>query len=54
MEYTYNGNGDRYLITDYGKMKSGNGWVQCVIYKNTKGEMFVREIVDFNEKFTKV
>ncbi len=54
MKYTYNENGNIYIVTDYGKMKSGNGWVGCVIYKNERDEIFVREKTDFDKKFTKL
>ncbi len=52
MKYIYNENSNIYTVTDSGKMKSGNGWVVCIIYKNEQGEIFVREKSDFDKKFT--
>lgn len=42
-----------YEIVGVGRMQVFNHWFECVIYKNSFGETFVRERDDFMEKFIK-
>ena len=42
----------QYELLYEGQMKTSNGWVQCIIYKQVEsGLIFCREIVDFYFKF---
>lgn len=51
--YTYKGQVYQFMFT--GKMKIGQVWIVCCIYKSYKdGRIYVRERGDFNEKFQKV
>lgn len=48
--YEYKGQRYRYVFT--GKMKIGQVWVMCIVYKSYKdGRIYIRERGDFNEKF---
>ena len=47
--YVYKGND--YQVVNIGKMKKDSGWVGAVIYSDIKGNLFVRELVDFANKF---
>lgn len=50
MKYEYKGK--VYIFIREGKMQIGQTWVPCAVYTNYRGtEYFVRELVDFKEKF---
>jgi hypothetical protein len=51
--YKHEKTGNYYTsINEDAKMKVGDNWVKCVVYKNDNGEVFVREAEDFFSKFT--
>jgi len=51
--YEYNGQRYQYLFT--GKMKIGQIWVMCIVYKSYKdGRIYISERIDFTEKFKPV
>lgn len=54
MQYKHEKTGNIYTLIDNAHMRAGDKWVECVIYKNYAGAVFVREKTDFDNKFTKI
>jgi hypothetical protein len=50
--YIHRNTGVEYDIAALGKLRKPDGeWVECVVYRNDKGEVFVRETQDFLDSF---
>ena len=43
----------RYYVSGEGMMQIDGKWIPCVIYKNARFEVYVREAEDFKIKFKK-
>lgn len=41
------------IVSDTAKIKFGGLWLDAVVYKNNKEEIFVREKLEFHSKFMK-
>lgn len=41
-----------YLVQNIGRMKTQGVWVVSVSYMNSTGDMYTRNIKDFEERFT--
>lgn len=54
MKYRHEKTGRIYTLIDNAHMKDGDKWVECVIYENEVGSVFVREKNDFNNKFKNI
>lgn len=53
--YVHLKTGNKYFLIEESRMKiPGGGWVDSIIYSNNKGYFFVREKVDFYNKFKKL
>lgn len=50
-EYIHYRNKKSYITLNYCKMQTNNIWLDSIIYKNEEGEIFVRELSDFENKF---
>ncbi len=52
--YKHYKNGKDYETIDFCKMQTNNEWLEAVLYRGSDGNLYVRELKDFADKFTKV
>ncbi len=52
--YTHKTKGGEYRIISHAIYKTNNVDSEVVVYINFEGEMFVRDLKDFQEKFIKI
>jgi hypothetical protein len=50
--YKHYKNQKDYETIDYCKMQVNGEWLEAVIYKSVDGDLYVRALADFEEKFT--
>jgi hypothetical protein len=51
--YIHKKSGHEYSHLTFGKMQIEQNWVECVVYKDARGDIYVRAKEDWNKKFHK-
>ena len=52
--YKHYKNGNNYETVSFCKMQTNNIWMDAILYKASDGNLYVRTITDFIDKFKKV
>ena len=52
--YRHYKNNKEYVTVNFCKMQSNDEWSDAVVYKGSDDNLYVRDLKDFADKFTKV